>query len=65
MTEEQKAAYVFSQSICAMIEAMGMEQENNQRWHLSQSMAYVHSDFKKLLDEYGIHHNAVIERFTT
>ena len=45
MTEEQKAAYVNSQSICALIEAMGMTAENYQRVCRGESVAYIEADF--------------------
>lgn len=63
MTEEQKAAYVIAQSACAMILALGMEAENKHREHRGEAMAYGYSAFNALLEEYGIHHNAVLERF--
>jgi len=39
-TPEERAAYVISQSVCALIEAMGMVAENKQREHRGESMAY-------------------------
>ena len=63
MTEEQNAAYVFSQSACALIEAMGMVAENKQREGLGHSMAYTEEAFDALINKYGIHHNAVITTF--
>ena len=63
MTEEQKAAYVYAQSTCALISAMGMVAENMQRETLGHSMAYVAEDFDKLIVEWGIHHNGVFTIF--
>lgn len=57
--DERKKA----EQACAMIAAMGMHAENEQRKHLGQSMAYVEKDFEKIADEFGIHHNNVIEYF--
>jgi hypothetical protein len=53
------AAYVISQSVCAMIEAMGMQAENQQRIHRGESVAYMEDSFNSLCEKYGIHHNAV------
>ena len=60
MNEDQDAAYIVSQSVCALIEAMGMTAENNQRIHRGQSMAYTEEAFTALIERYGIHHNSVI-----
>ena len=63
MTEEQKAAYIIAMSTCAMIKAMGYQAENEQRKHLGQAMAYTEDAFGALIEEWGIHHNAVHEKF--
>ncbi len=63
MTNEQKAAYVNSQSVCALIEAMGMAAENQQRAHRGESAAYVEGAFTDLIEKYGIYHNAVLTTF--
>lgn len=63
MTEEQNAAYIFSQSACALIEAMGMVAENTHRQRCDKRIAYGDGDFNKLISKYGIHHNAVITTF--
>jgi hypothetical protein len=55
-----KVAYLNSQIACAMIEAMGMQAENEQRKILGNSPAYVEDSFMQLLDKYGLHHNSVI-----
>lgn len=59
MNAEQNAAYVISQSVCAMIEAMGMAAFNQHRLSLGQSIGYDEDAFNKLIEKYGIHHNAV------
>ncbi len=59
-TVEATATYVNSQVACAMIEAMGMQAENMQRDALGNSMAYDEDAFMRLLEKYGIHHNAVV-----
>jgi hypothetical protein len=63
MTEEQNAAYVFSQSACALIEAMGMVAENAHRQQCGNSIAYGEEAFNALINKYGIHHNAVVTAF--
>lgn len=60
MSPEENAAYIFSQVSCALIEAMGMEAENKQRELTGYSPAFVYDDFKRLIEEKGIYHNAVI-----
>lgn len=46
---------------CAMIEAMGMVAENQQRLAEGNSPAYVEKDFEAVILRHGIHHNAAIE----
>lgn len=60
MTDE--AAFIISQSACAMIEAMGMQAENTQRAIQQNSPAYVYDDFTRLIDNYLIGHNDVVHR---
>lgn len=57
------AAYIFSQSCCALIQAMGMVAENMQRAVNDNSMAYVEKDFVELINGYGIHHNTVMSMY--
>ncbi len=61
MTEEQQVAYIISQSVCAMIEAIGMQAANNQT---PEDQPYTKEDFDALSEQYGIHHNAVIGYLT-
>lgn len=42
-----------------MIEAMGMQADNLQR-ERDGSPLYNLDDFMKLIDKYGIHHNAIV-----
>jgi len=53
-------AYIISQSICALIEAMGMHAENQHRLANDNSISYDEEAFNKLIEKYGIHHNAVV-----
>jgi hypothetical protein len=60
MNENQRAAYLISQSAAAMIEAMGMQAENTQREHRGESLAYVEDDFQRVILKYGIGTNSAI-----
>lgn len=60
MTEEQKAAYVISQSVCAMVEAMGMAARNLK---CGNAPLYDDADFAAISEKYGIHHNTVLGVF--
>jgi len=55
-----KSTYINSQTACAMIEAMAMQAENEQRKIMGQSMAYTEQHFLNLIDKYGISSNNVI-----
>lgn len=63
MTEEQRAAYVISQSVCCMVEAMGMVSMNMQGSHRGEAIAYIDEHFTALIDKWGIHHNGVMGVF--
>ena len=63
MTPEQRAAYVYAQSVCALAEVEGMKAENMQRDALGQSMAYAEEAFIAVIEKYGIHHNSVLTLF--
>lgn len=53
-------AYVNCQVACAMAEIEGMKAENMQRSIEGNSMAYVHDDFCRIIDKYGLDHNTVL-----
>ncbi len=63
MTPEQQAAYVFAQSVSALIEAIGMFSENLDRVRKDESPAWRNEEFNNLIEKYGIHHNAVISLY--
>lgn len=63
MTPEQKAAYVNAQAVSALIEAIGMAAENQQRAQAGLSLAYPESSFTALIEKYDIHHNALCSFF--
>ncbi len=60
MTPEQQAAYVFAQSVSALIEALGMISDNLDRARKDESQAWHNEEFNHLIEKYGIHHNAVL-----
>ncbi len=59
-TPEQRSAYINSQVACAMVEAMGMQAQNDYRKHIGEAPEYTYVDFEALPTKYGIFHNAVI-----
>ena len=61
MTPEQQAAFIISQSVGAMIEAVGMMTENQQRERGGLTVAYTEKDFEALSRKYLIGHNAVVD----
>lgn len=59
----QELDYGITMSVCALVKALGMVAENQDRLQKGQSIAYTESSFDKLIDEYGVHHNAVLSRW--
>lgn len=57
---ELEAAYIVSQSACAIIEAMGMVAANKDRESRGFAIAYDEGAFQEVIEKYGIHHNAVM-----
>ena len=60
MDEQQRAAFLISQSVAALIETMGMHAENMQREQLGHSMAYTEDSFLLLIERSGVGHNAAL-----
>lgn len=60
MTDEQKAAYINAMVACATITAAGMTAANSQAILDQKEPPYKKADFDALIEEYGIHHNAVL-----
>ena len=60
MTSEENIAYINAMVACALIEAKGMEAENQHRMNCGNSIAYGMEAFEGLIEKYGIHHNAVV-----
>ena len=63
MTEEQNIVYTQGMLLQARITMEGMIAENQQRAHCGEQMAYTQKSFNALIEEYGIHHNAVISLY--
>ena len=61
MTDEQKAAYIFSQSVAALAKIEGMKALNMHREARNESMAYTDGDFFDVIDEYQLGHNNIME----
>lgn len=57
---ENRGAYLLSQSVCALITAMGMQAENDHRKQRGESMAYTEEAFQKLILDHGIGCNDAI-----
>lgn len=64
MGDEQNVAYIIGMAAGALIEAMGMMSENQQRIAAGQALAYKDIDFNALMEERGLHHNALIGQLT-
>ena len=63
MTEEQKAAYVIGMAVGGLIEAFGMMSDNMQRQYRGESIAYDEKAFYKLMEDRGLHNNAIVKFF--
>ena len=63
MTHEQKAAYVFAQSVCALAEIEGMRAENARQACCNEPPAYGQEDFDAVIEEYDISHFGVVKFF--
>lgn len=61
MTPEQSAAFVFSQSVCALAQIEAMKAENVMRSIRGESPAYGEDNFLLITENYGISHNSVVE----
>ena len=59
MTTDQKAAYIFAQSVCAMGDILGMQAENMNRDARDETMAYDDKAFFEVCKKYGIHHEEI------
>ncbi len=53
-------AYAVTMAIETMVEAMGMQAENQLRLSKGESNAYAEDDFVELVNRNGCHHNGVL-----
>lgn len=53
-------AYAITIAIQTLVEAMGMQAENQQRIHRGESLAYTEQAFADLINRTGCHHNGVL-----
>lgn len=60
MDDTQRAMLLFSQSVCALVDALGKMSENMARQHRGEAMAYPDSAFYDVITRYGIHWNQAI-----
>ena len=63
MTEEQKAAYVFAQSVAALAEIIGMLAATQVRTYKGLAPVYNENAFRDVVDKYGLDHNTLISFF--
>jgi len=63
MTEEQSAAYVMAMAMGGLIEAMGMQAENQQRLSEGKSIVYDDTAFQRVSDARGLNHNAILTMY--
>jgi hypothetical protein len=60
LNEEQEIVYVRGIMLQAEIRMNGMIAANQQRAAEGAAPAYVEKDFVALIEEFGVHHNALI-----
>lgn len=53
-------AYAFTMAVETMVEAMGMQAENQHRLSRGESIAYTEQSFIDLVNKNGCYHNAVL-----
>ena len=63
MTDEQKAAFIQSQTACMLAELEAMKAENKERRMRGLSDAYNAQAFSDLADHFGLGHNTVVSFF--
>jgi hypothetical protein len=61
MSDAIKAATINARCATALIRAMGMQAENEQRKVRGESMAFVQDAFENVIIEEGVHWNAIAE----
>ena len=64
MTPEQKAAYINAQSVAANCKLQGMIAANQQNLFEGGGVYYTEDHFQNIAEEFGLHHNQVMQFFT-
>lgn len=65
MTQEQNLVYVQGRLLQAAIHMHAMVAENTMCQLRGTSPAYGEDQFLQLIDEYGVHHNALVRDLTS
>ena len=58
--EAQSVAYAIANAIGGLIEAMGMQAENQDRLSKGLTIAYDDEAFQKIVNDRGLHHNSLV-----
>ena len=61
MNENQRTAYIFSQSVAAMAEIEAMKAANTYREMRGETIAYDEAAFMHVINQYGLGTNAVMK----
>ena len=61
MTQQQAAAYIFAQAVCAQAEIAGMQARND--CYQDGGTPVGQDEFIAVIEKYGIHPNAVLRLF--
>jgi len=61
MTEERQLAFALCNAAAALVEAMGMHAENQNRLSNGHTIAYGEEAFNKLAESRGLYHNQLVE----
>lgn len=64
MNDEQNIVYTQGRLLQAYITVEGMKAENQIRLHRGETPAYAEADFQEVIEEYGVHHNALLVNLT-
>ena len=63
MTPEQKAAFINSQTLCALSEVLGMMADNTRSILQKQPPQYNKDHFTGVIERYALDHNSVVSFF--
>ena len=60
---DEKTTYILAMAIGGIIEALGMYSENQHRLQRGETIAYGDDAFRDLMEDRGLHHNAILKVF--